>query len=125
MLAERERFARRPAGFNVKARVIGLRRDIGLSNESDDKSRRDIILNAGINAGLSKGMVLGVKRKIPLLDPYRENVQRILEVEFAKVKVLHVQDELAIARITEVDDIGEGVAIGLRSVVIGDYVGTN
>jgi len=125
LIENREKLSRRPAGFNIKARVIGIRRDIGLSNESDDASQRDVILNAGSNAGLTKGMVLGVKRKIPILDPYRENVQRLLELEFAKLKVVHVQGELSIARISSVDDIAEGLSIGLRSVVIGDYVGTN
>jgi len=124
MLKNREKLARRPASFQVKARVIGIRRDIGLTDKEDDESPRDIVINAGSNAGLSVGMKLSVKRHVPILDPYRENVQRNLEVEFARLKVVHVQEELAIARIQKIDDIDEGLAVGVRSVVLGDYVGT-
>lgn len=124
LLKNREKLARQPASFQVKARVIGIRRDIGLTDKEDDEAPRDIVINAGSHAGLSVGMKLSVKRHVPILDPYRENVQRNLEVEFARLKVVHVQEELAIARIQEVDDIDEGLAVGVRSVVLGDYVGT-
>lgn len=124
LLEKRQVLERNPASFQVKARVIGVRRDVGLTNKEDDKSRHDIVLNAGVNSGLTKGMSLTVKRHIPILDPYRENKQRELEVELARLEVVHVQDDIAVARVSKLMPIDEGLSIGMRSVLIGDYVGT-
>jgi hypothetical protein len=124
MLAAREKLERKPSSFQLKARVIGVRRDIGLSDKEDNKSQRDIILNAGSNSGMSKGMTLTVKRHIPILDPYRENKQRELEIDFAKLEVVHVQDDISVARVSKLYPIDEALSVGLRSVLIGDYVGT-
>ncbi|MBP7844924.1 MAG: hypothetical protein KA116_08915 [Proteobacteria bacterium] len=124
LLEKRQVLERNPASFQVKARVISVRRDVGLTNKEDDKSRHDIVLNAGVNSGITKGMSLTVKRHIPILDPYRENKQRELEVELARLEVVHVQDDIAVARVSKLMPIDEGLSIGMRSVLIGDYVGT-
>ena len=55
---------------------------------------------------------------------YRENKQRELEVELARLEVVHVQDDIAVARVSKLMPIDEGLSIGMRSVLIGDYVGT-
>jgi hypothetical protein len=124
LLKKKDQMERNPSSFDVKARVISVRRDIGLNDKEDDKSPHDIILNAGFNSGISKGMKLTVKRHIPILDPYRENKQRELEVELAKLEVVQVQDDISVARVKSMVAIDDGLSVGLRSVLIGDYAGT-
>jgi hypothetical protein len=115
--------SRSPASFSASARVIGLRRDMGLSNSEVSIAPQDIILNSGSDTGISEGMILSVARSIPILDPYRENKQKQMEIEFAQVKIIHSQDGLSVARLMKIDSLKEGIAIGTRSVLIGDYVG--
>ena len=114
---------RNPASFAPQARIIAVRRELGLTTSDANAAPQDIVLNAGTESGLDEGMVLSVARSIPILDPYRENQQKQLEVEFAKIKIVHAQNNLAIARLEKIDSIRKGVAVGTRAVLIGDYVG--
>lgn len=117
--------SRAPAGVVVKGRVIGVRRDLGLTFEDAKKSAQDIVVNAGSLQGLSKGDTLKVLRKLPLLDPYKESVQRELELPFATVEVVHVQDNVSLVRLKNMDSIEDGFAVGTRGVLVGDYIASN
>ncbi len=115
--------ARRPAGFTATARVISLRRELGLTRAEADAAPQDIILNAGFKEGISQGMVLKAARKVPVLDPYNDNQQNEITIQFASLKVMHVEDEVSIARIEQIDPIRSGMGIGVRGILVGDYVG--
>ena len=119
----KETAGRNPASFAPQARVIAVRRELGLNTADANAAPQDIVLNGGTEIGLGEGMILSVARSIPILDPYKENQQKQLEVEFAKVKIVHAQNNLAIARIEKIDSIRKGVAVGTRGILIGDYVG--
>jgi hypothetical protein len=120
-----ESAGRAPASLSAQARVIGVRRDLGLSDEAASRSAQDFILNAGRESGLNEGQTLTVFRRLPVVDPYQDNQSRELEVTFARLKVVHVQDNLAIARVESIDPIQTGLAIGTRAVLVGDYVTSN
>jgi len=68
-------------------------------------------------------MVLAVQRRIPVLDPYNGNEQNELEIEFARLRIVHAQNDLSIARVERMEPISDGLAVGTRAVLIGDYVG--
>ncbi|MBS1983859.1 MAG: hypothetical protein JST16_06780 [Bdellovibrionales bacterium] len=114
---------RDPAAFTPSARVIAVRRELGLTDADANAAPQDIILNAGSESGLDEGMVLSVARSVPILDPYRENQQKQLEIEFAKIKIVRAEQGLAVARMEKVESIRSGLAVGTRAVLIGDYVG--
>jgi hypothetical protein len=115
---------REPASLSANARVIGVRRDLGLSDELAARAALDVVLNAGREAGLSEGQVLTVFRRLPIVDPYQDNASRELEVKYGKLKVVHVQDNLAIARVESIEPIQSGLSVGTRAVMVGDYVTT-
>ncbi len=123
MIAKRKNMERDPASLTPLARVIGVRRELGLNDEDSNKAARDIILNVGTEGGLGEGMVLNVFRKIPVLDPYKENQQSELEIEFAQVKIFHAQEDVSIARIEKMKSIETGAVVGTRAILVGDYVG--
>lgn len=122
MLRKREELVRAPAALQVKARVIGVRREFAITKEDEGKIPQDLVLNAGFGQGLSEGMVLSVARKVPVVDPYRENRQMELEVVFATIKIVQVQEDLAIARVEELSNYMDVASPGLRGVLVGDYV---
>lgn len=123
LVLNRQATARNPAAFQPQARIIAVRRELALNAADAAAAPQDIVLNAGTENGLDEGMVLSVARSVPILDPYRENQQKQLEIEFAKVRVIHAQPNLAIARLDKIDSIRKGLAVGTRAVLIGDYVG--
>lgn len=123
LLANRKNLERKIASMTVSARVIALRRELGLNSRESDQAPQDIILNAGTENGISEGMLLTVQRRIPILDPYRDNQQTELEVEFATLRIVSAQNDLAVARVEKMDSIQQGLALGTRGIMIGDYVG--
>jgi len=122
LIKNRQEIERNPAAFEPLARVIALRREIGMSNDTALKAPHDIILNGGTNSGFAPGMILSVTRKVPILDPYRENAQSELEIEFAKVKIIHVQKEVSVARLEEIESLEKGMFLGTRGILVGDFV---
>ncbi len=123
MLAQRKILERQVASMTPAARVIAVRRELGLTRLDSDRAPQDLILNAGTENGITEGMLLTVQRRVPILDPYRDNQQTELEVEFATVRIVLAQNDLAVARVEKMDPISSGVALGTRAIMIGDYVG--
>ncbi len=123
LLSKRKDLERKIASMTVSARVIAVRRELGLTSREADTAPQDLVLNAGAENGITEGMLLTVQRRIPILDPYRDNQQTELEVEFATIRVIKSQNDLAIARVEKMDSIQQGVALGTRGIMIGDYVG--
>lgn len=121
MVKERRAFERNPASMGPSVRVIAVRRELGLTRREADQAPHDVVLNGGSASGLSEGMRLKVKRKVPILDPYDGNRQKELEISFAEIEVLHVQENLAVARIQNIEPILSGIGVGLRGVLIGDH----
>ena len=122
LLAKKEEASRAPAALEPLARVIAVKRELGLTNAAAARAQQDIVLNGGTNSGFSKGLIISVFRKIPVIDPYRENAQSELEVEFARIKIVHVQKEISIGRIEELEPIDTGLALGARGIMVGDFV---
>lgn len=123
MVLKKAEAQRDPAAFEPAARVIGVRRELGLSAAEAASIPQDIVLNAGTDGGLSEGMTLSVIRRIPMLDPYHDNQETDLEVKFATLKILHVQKDIAIARVENFEDVHNAAGVSTRAVLVGDYVG--
>ena len=123
MVRTRKDSGRFPASAEVVGRVVGVRRELALTAKEAAEMPQDILVNAGAEAGVSEGQILAVKRRIPILDPYRDNQQREIEVEFAKIRIIHVDKEMSVARIEKIESSHTGVGVGTRAILSGDYVG--
>lgn len=119
---QRQELARKPAGLSLKFRVISVRRELALTEAEASRTQQDVVINGGVAEGLSEGMILNVVRKVPVIDPFLDNRQLELEIKFATVKVIHTQENLAIARIENVEPGHSGAGVGVRGVLIGDYL---
>lgn len=115
---------RKPAGLDLKFRVISVRRELALTEAEARKTPQDVIINGGEAEGLEKGMTLNVVRKVPVVDPFLDNRQMELEIKFATVKVIHSQANLAVARVESLEPAYSGVGVGVRGILIGDYLST-
>lgn len=77
--------------------IFDVRKNLPMSDS--DPVYRDYILNAGNEAGLSVGMLLTVQRRIPLYDSYQNRSAGDLQLKVARIKIIHVQAGLAVARL--------------------------
>jgi len=123
MVQKRAEMERNPAAFEPSARVIGIRREMAMTSEEDGKIPQDILLSGGAETGLSEGMILSVVRKIPVIDPFRENYQTELEVKFGTVRIVQAQKDVAVARIESIFPASEAPGIGTRAIMVGDWIG--
>lgn len=77
--------------------IFDVRKNLPMSD--DEKVFRDFYINAGNEAGLSVGMVITVQRRLPLYDSYSNRSAGDLQLQVAKIKIIHVQKGLAVARL--------------------------
>lgn len=120
--AEKSKKGRAPASLDLKFRVVAVRRELGLTQAEMDRIPQDVIINGGTTEGLDKGMILTVVRKVPVIDPYLDNQQKELSISFAKVRVIHTQENLSVGRLQSLDSILENPGVGVRGILIGDYL---
>ena len=116
---------RGPASVAMKGRVIGVRRELALTEAAAKGIDQEFVINAGSRLGLAKGSKLKVYRTLPVVDPYNGNKQLELKVDFAVLEVLHVEDDVAVAQLVSITDAKKGPYVGLRGVLVGDYVAVN
>ena len=123
LLKKKHASTRDPASFQPSARVIAVRRGLALHSDFENKMPQDIVLNSGSTEGFSEGMDLSVMRKIPVLNPYKDNQALEIEYAFATIKIIHVQKDLSVARLEKITPPTEGMSSNLYAIVVGDYVG--
>lgn len=77
--------------------IFDVRKNLPMSDA--DKIYRDFYINGGSEAGLSAGMVITVERRLPLYDNYQNRSAGDLQLKVAKIKIIHVQKGLSVARL--------------------------
>lgn len=90
-------FATIPRVSYAEISIFDVRRPIALND--GEKPPRDFYINAGTESGLNSGMVLTVIRKTPLYDSYQNRSAGDLMIKVARVKIIHAQRGLAVARL--------------------------
>lgn len=76
--------------------IFDSRRPVSMSN--GEVTYRDFYINGGIEEGLKKNMILNVERRLTLYDSYKNKTPSELMVEVGRVKIIHVQKGLSVAR---------------------------
>jgi hypothetical protein len=95
---------------------------INLPLEPTEPVYHDFYINTGAESGLKKGMFILVVRPVPIHDPVQNKQQGILSVNVARLKVIHVERQMAVARLqTEFTDEDRPV-LEFESVMIGDRI---
>jgi hypothetical protein len=84
-------------GARAELMIFDVRKNLPMSDA--DKVYRDFYINGGSEAGITNGMVITVQRRLPLYDTYSNRSAGDLELKVAKVKIIHVQKGLSVARL--------------------------
>jgi hypothetical protein len=93
--------------------------DLGFPGEV---TPRDYFVNMGSNQGVKPGSFLRVLRKAPTYDVSNQKIYRDVIFPIARLKVIHVESNAAIARLDEYAPTEATPAFSPRVVMVGDQV---
>jgi hypothetical protein len=83
--------------FADEITIFDVRKNLAMSDT--EKVYRDFYINGGSEAGLSAGMIVTVERRMPLYDNYQNRSAGDLQLKVAKIKIIHVQKGISVARL--------------------------
>ncbi len=85
------------AAFAGDLTIFDVRKNLPMSDT--EIVYRDFYINGGSESGLNSGMVITVERRMPLYDNYQNRSAGDLQLKVAKIKIIHVQKGISVARL--------------------------
>jgi hypothetical protein len=101
--------------------VYSVYKELDMGNPGE-VPQKDYYINMGSSQGIRVGTSLTVKRRIATYDLLSEKLYKDLVVPVAKIKVIHVESNAAVARLEKLESSEKSPAISPRAVLIGDIV---
>lgn len=98
--------------------IFDIRRP--LSMENGQELPKDYYVNAGSETGLKPGMVVTVTRRITLYDPFQNKSPGDLLVPVGRIRIIHVQEGLSVARLEDMLERSMLPSLDLDAILIGD-----
>ncbi len=77
--------------------IFDVRKNLPMSDT--EQVYRDYYISGGNESGLAVGQIITVQRRTPLYDTYQNRSAGDLLLKVAKIKIIHVQRGLAVARL--------------------------
>ena len=100
--------------------VFGVKTDIPLADNQTPV--RDIYVSMGTNQGIKAGSKLDAYRVLTTVDEIQQKTGRNFQFKFARLKVIHAESDMAVARVMELLP-AESTPIGVyTNVMVGDQV---
>lgn len=109
------------AETNEDFNVYGTYAALPMGNPGE-VARRDFYINLGAKNGLKVGSKVDVLRKIPTHDLLTRKLQKDMIFPIAVLKVIHVEQTAAVARVEKIVGEEASPAISPRAVMVGDLV---
>jgi hypothetical protein len=98
--------------------VFDIRRP--LSMENGQELAKDYYINGGSETGLKAGMLVTVTRRLTLYDPFQNKSPGDLMIPVGRLRIIHVQDGLAVARLEDMLERVKLPNLDIDAVAIGD-----
>lgn len=98
--------------------IFDVRKNLPMSDT--DKVYRDFYVNGGTESGIAVGMIITVQRRMPLYDTYQNRSAGDLDLKVAKIKIIHVQKGLSVARIHSEYNRDNSPLLEDNFVMVGD-----
>jgi hypothetical protein len=83
---------------------------------------KDFFINVGSSQGIKPGTVLEVSRKMPTYDLLGEKLYKEIVFPIGTIKVIHVEQGVAIARLDAMLPSDKTPAFSPRAIMVGDLV---
>ena len=98
--------------------IFDVRRSLPM--EPDEPVYHDFYISAGVEVGIKKGQFLPVARQMPVHDPIQNKQQALLTIAVGKLQVIHVERNMAVARLVSELSDDERPTLEYEAVMIGD-----
>jgi hypothetical protein len=103
--------------------VYNVFRPLDLGEDESGGSRpKDFYVNMGSSNGVRSGTVLEVLRKVSTFDLSSQKLYKDVLLPVAKIKVIHVESNAAVARLEKLAPPELTPGISPRAVMVGDMV---
>lgn len=89
---------------------------------SDEIPQKDYFINMGSEQGIKEGTLLKVLRKMSSYDLINQQLYHDFTFPIALIKVIHVENSTAIARLEKLLPVESTPAISPRAIMVGDRV---
>lgn len=103
--------------------IFDVRKNLAMSDT--EKVYRDFYINGGSEAGLSAGMIVTVERRMPLYDNYQNRSAGDLQLKVAKIRIIHVQKGIAVARLMSEFTRENAPLLEDNFIMVGDRLDMN
>jgi hypothetical protein len=101
--------------------VYSIYRALDLGDPGE-KPQKDYFVNMGSRQGIRPGTTLQVLRRVATYDLTSQKLYKDVQFPIAKLKVIHVEPNAAIARLDQMLPPEKTPAISPRAVMVGDLV---
>jgi hypothetical protein len=101
--------------------VYSVYKPIDLGNPGETP-QKDFYVNMGSSNGLRDGATLEVIRKVATYDLLSEKLYKDVSFPIARLKVIHVEENAAIARLDQLFPADKTPSVAYRAVMVGDIV---
>ena len=101
--------------------VYSIYRELDLGNPGENP-QKDFYVNMGTAQGVHTGSVLEVARRVPTYDLVNEKLFKDIIFPIARIKVIHAEENAAVARLEKLLPADSTPAISPRGVMVGDLV---
>lgn len=101
-------------------KVFGIRTDFPMAD--GQQLFRDVYVNMGTNQGVKEGSALDVFRVVTTVDEINQKTGRNISFKFAKLKVIHAESDLAVARVVQFLPPENSPLASYTNVMVGDEV---
>jgi hypothetical protein len=106
--------------FAGEYKVFGIRTDFPMTD--GQPLYRDVYVNMGTNQGIKEGSALDAYRVITTVDELNQKTGRNISFKFARLKVIHAESDLAVARVTQFLAPDSTPLGSYTNVMVGDEV---
>lgn len=96
--------------------------DAGTEPRTPRTPLKDFFINAGSSQGITPGTVLEVSRKMPTYDLLGEKLYKEVAFPIARIKVVHAEQGVAIARLEKMLPSDKTPVFSPRAIMVGDLV---
>ena len=90
--------------------------------KTGDTQFKDFYINAGQNNGLKEGIFIDAIRRMAAFDNINSKLLGDTPVRIAKLKIIHIDKNVAIARLVKMYEKDKTPLVGFDSVMIGDFI---
>lgn len=101
-------------------KVFGIRTDFPMAD--GQPLFRDVYVNMGTAQGIKNGSTLDAYRVITTVDELNQRTGRNISFKIAKLKVIHAESDLAVARVTQFLPPDSTPIGSFTNVMVGDEV---